>query len=93
MLSLLTFFAACGQTNAERLAVAGRIEGEVRAFDDFIEARGEVPADCRRTESAGVTEGDRLDVAVLAFSAALGRQNARTVRCMLWVDDLVSGYV
>jgi hypothetical protein len=58
-----------------------------------VEARAEqvlpdLPADCRRQSRSGVQAGDRLDVAVLKTDAALDRQNARTLRCAEWYDQL-----
>ncbi|WP_152912457.1 hypothetical protein [Candidatus Rhodobacter oscarellae] len=47
----------------------------------------EYPDDCRRTSRGGITEGDRLDVAVLKLDEALSRQNARTRRCADWYDQ------
>ncbi len=46
------------------------------------------PEDCRMTSTAGVDEGERLDVAVLKYDHALGRQNARTSRCAKWYDGI-----
>jgi len=60
------------------------------------EARAEqvlpdLPEDCRRLSYSGVRKGDRLDVAVLKADAALARQNARTMRCADWYDQLHAG--
>ncbi|MBZ8133207.1 hypothetical protein [Afifella sp. IM 167] len=46
------------------------------------------PADCGRRERSGVVVGDRLDIALLKTDRALGRANARIVRCDAWFDEL-----
>ena len=46
------------------------------------------PEDCRLTSTAGVEEGERLDVAVLKYDNALSRQNARTAYCAEWYDGI-----
>ncbi len=46
-----------------------------------------MPADCRSQETAGIELGERLDVAVLKYDAALARQNARVARCAEWYQS------
>ena len=77
------FCAACAQTDAERIDLAGKTVGEVRA----VALWPEYPADCRRIHRGGIQPGDRLDVAVLKLDEALFRQNARTLRCAAWYDQ------
>lgn len=85
-LSVVTFCAACDQTEA-RLDAVGADRG-ARAAERTLPA---LPADCRALSRAGVREGDRLDVALLKIDRALTRQNMRTTRCAEWYDQLRAG--
>lgn len=87
MLWIPTFCAACGQTDIARVQAAGEAVGEARAE----QVLPDLPADCRRQSRSGVQAGDRLDVAVLKTDTALDRQNARTLRCAEWYDQLQAG--
>ncbi|WP_164736729.1 hypothetical protein [Pararhodobacter zhoushanensis] len=78
--------AACAQTDAARLAAAGRSIGTARAAPAVAEVFATPPEDCRRTTRGGVLAGERLDVAVLRLDAALARQNARTLACADWLS-------
>jgi hypothetical protein len=80
------FLTACARSDTRLTDAAGDI-GRLRAADQLAD----LPSDCRRLAQAGVREGDRLDVALLATDAALDRQRARTVRCATWYDDLRAG--
>lgn len=51
----------------------------------------DLPEDCRRRERSGVSEGERLDAALLRTDAALGRANARAARCAAWFDAYREG--
>lgn len=82
-LSALAFLMSCGPINPRLEDAATRI-GEARAAEAPDPA---LPADCRRTERAGLVGGERLDEAVLLYDEALSRQNARTLRCADWYDD------
>lgn len=77
------FCAACAQTESARVQAAGEAVGEARAAAVWPV----YPDDCRRTSRGGISEGDRLDVAVLKMDEALARQNARTRRCADWYDQ------
>lgn len=87
-LSVMTFFAACDQTEA-RLETVGADRG-ARAAERTLPL---LPEDCRALSRAGVQEGDRLDVALLKIDRALTRQNMRTTRCAEWFDQLRAGLV
>jgi len=50
------------------------------------------PEDCRRKEASGVRVGEPLDVALIRTDQALGRANARVVRCRRWYDEIKQGY-
>lgn len=79
-----------GAAGAER-ATAISVPDIVAAAEAESEAAAtlpDLPADCRRTERTGVQTGDRLDAAVLVSDGALGRANARIVRCAAWHDEL-----
>lgn len=89
-LSTTLFFAACATDRARYLsAVATRADASiaVQAAEDADDIPDQ-PADCRKREAAGIGPGDRLDVAVVKYDAALGRANARAIRCAEWHDDL-----
>lgn len=90
-MSVLICCAACAQTDAARLAAAGRSIGTARAGPAIAEALATPPDDCRRTARGGVQAGERLDVAVLRLDAALARQNARTLACADWLDATRTG--
>jgi len=72
-----------GHINGARTDSAATTIGEIRASNVWPE----YPADCRRKERAVVPNGDRLDVAVRAYDAALTRQHARTDRCAACYDQ------
>jgi hypothetical protein len=46
------------------------------------------PNDCRRWQTSGVNEGDRLDLALLKTDQALNQANLRIKRCSTWYDGL-----
>ncbi|WP_202306361.1 hypothetical protein [Mesorhizobium sp. L-8-10] len=73
-------------------AMAGKA-GATIAAEAIEEGREvpDIPADCRRTEAGGVSLGDRLDVALVKTDRALGRANARVLRCAAWHDDYRKG--
>ena len=82
-LSILTFASSCGRTNqAERIKAAAVKIGETKAEEA---PKPSLPAYCRKTESAGVTD-ERLDEAVLIYDAALTTVNGRLVSCARWHD-------
>lgn len=85
MLLVLICLTACGRTD-------GRI---LRAADDVarlaVDQWPDLPADCRVRLSVGVSEGDRLDVVALRYSAALAAQNDRVSRCAAWYDENKGG--
>jgi hypothetical protein len=85
-LSMATFLNACDRTDAQLQAVGADagVRAAERTLPDF-------PHDCRSHSRAGVKQGDRLDVALLKFDAALSRQNGRTTRCGEWYDGLRRG--
>lgn len=88
-LLILIFLAACGQTDLKRIDTAAQTVGAVRADDVWPE----LPADCRLTSRSGIQRGDRLDVAVLKADAALSRQNARTLRCARWYQQIRAQFI
>jgi len=51
-----------------------------------------LPADCRKREHSGVTEGMRLDEATLRTDSALSSANARIGRCAHWYDETKLAY-
>jgi hypothetical protein len=86
VLLMATFLSACDRTDAHLQAVGADagVRAAERTLPDF-------PHDCRSHSRAGVKQGDRLDVALLKFDAALSRQNGRTTRCGEWYDSLRRG--
>lgn len=85
-LSVMIFCAACDQTEA-RLNAVGADRG-TRAAERTLP---DLPEECRILSRAGVRVGDRQDVAVLKYDAALSRQHGRTVYCAEWFDQLQKG--
>jgi len=81
--SILIWLAGCGLTDLQRAADAGDRLGQVRAAPPPA-----VPEDCRITTRAGVVPGERLDLALLRYDAALGAANARLRRCVGWWDQV-----
>ena len=73
--------AACAPTDSARVAEAAAQKAVLEA-----DRLPDLPADCRKQERAGLSQGERLDVAVLKLDAALTRQNARGERCAAWFD-------
>jgi len=51
-----------------------------------------LPADCRKREHSGVTEGMRLDEALLRTDSGLAGANARVGRCANWYDGTKHAY-
>ncbi len=86
VLSVMTFCAACAQTEA-RLEAVGADRG-TRAAERSLPP---LPEDCRLLSRAGVQRGDRLDVALLKVDRALALQNMRSTRCAQWYDQLRTG--
>jgi len=84
MLLLVPLFLSGCITAEERAISAGARLGKAAA-----EARPNpaLPADCRLKERSGVREGEPLDVALIKTDQALGRANARVLRCAAWHDD------
>jgi hypothetical protein len=50
------------------------------------------PAECGKRVRSGVSQGDRLDVAVIKTDIALGSANARGGRCAEWYNTLKRQY-
>lgn len=78
-------------TAESRLATAARTQAQADLTDEALAVSRRLPpqpADCRAQERSGVQVGDRLDVALLKTDRALGRANARVVRCAEWHDEL-----
>ncbi|WP_417708126.1 hypothetical protein [Roseibium aggregatum] len=50
------------------------------------------PEDCRRKDASGVRIGEPLDVALIRTDQALGRSNARVMRCGRLYDEIKQGY-
>lgn len=100
-LSALIFSTGCATDRAMRLAdaraeqaqaglveqAAGIAEAERAGSRDLAT----LPEDCRRRERSGVSEGERLDAALLRTDAALGRANARIARCADWHEHYRAG--
>ena len=83
----LIFLSACA-TNDERLRTAASLSAHVEASKELPG----YPEDCRRKEASGVRLGEPLDVALIRTDQALGRANARVVRCGRWYDEIKQGY-
>jgi hypothetical protein len=83
---MVTFCAACDRTEA-RLDAVGADRGK-RAAERTLP---NLPEECRILSRAGVREGDRQDVAVLKYDAALSLQHGRTIYCAEWYDQLRAG--
>ncbi len=83
----LIFLSACA-TNDERLRTAASLSAHVEASKELPG----YPEDCRRKEASGVRVGELLDVALIRTDQALGRANARVMRCSQWFDKIKQGY-
>ncbi|MFC6488043.1 hypothetical protein [Nitratireductor sp. GCM10026969] len=73
------------------MAAAGKRQADAGLVEQAIESARQLPdqpADCRVREHSGVIVGDRLDVALIKTDRALGRANARVIRCADWYDDI-----
>jgi hypothetical protein len=91
VLSTLIFSSGCATTDADRLAAATAGQADAALAPVAARKAGEVPplpADCRVRQRAGVTDGDRLDVAAVRLRAALDAANDRVTRCAAWYDDI-----
>ena len=77
---------SCG-TVEKRLSEASTTQGKSQAgvvLPDW-------PDDCRKTEAhAAVTEGAEVRSILIRERGQLDKQNARTVRCAAYYDDLQS---
>ncbi len=82
----LIFLSACA-TNDERLRTAASLSAHVEASKELPG----YPEDCRRKEASGVRLGEPLDVALIRTDQALGRANARVLRCSRWYDEIQNG--
>lgn len=82
--------------NATRTATQAGIVNDAAAIAEAERKAARLlpdqPQDCRRQETAGIAVGDRLDAALLKSDRALGRANARVLRCAGWYDDLKGGF-
>jgi hypothetical protein len=83
----LIFLSACA-TNDERLRTAAALSAQVEVTKELPG----YPEDCRRKEASGVRVGEPLDVALIRTDQALGRANARVMRCGRWYDEIKQGY-
>lgn len=86
------FLISCATVNPQdRINDAAKKKAEAGQVDQAIEATTQLPdqpGDCKRNERSGVTDGDRLDVALLKTDRALSRANSRVQRCANWYEDL-----
>lgn len=84
--------SSCATVNPkDRINEAARQEAQAGQVDQAIEATTQLPdqpGDCKRNERSGVTDGDRLDVALVKTDRALSRANGRVQRCANWYEDL-----
>lgn len=87
-IALLTalFLSACA-TDKERARNAGAELGQIAGQT----AWPDLPEDCRRQERSGVRKGEPLDTALIRTDRALGRANARVLRCAGWNDQIRNG--
>lgn len=86
-----TFLISCATADQERLNQAARTTAEAGQVESAIEQTTQLPPqpnDCENMERSGVTNGDRLDVALVKTDRALSRANSRVARCAAWYDDL-----
>lgn len=83
----LIFLSACA-TNDERLRTAAALSAQVEITKELPG----YPDDCRQKEASGVRVGEPLDVALIRTDQALGRANARVMRCSRWFDEIKQGY-
>ena len=83
--------SACAAGSAQtRLNEAARVGAEAGLVPEALAAARlpEYPPDCRRWQPSGVSEGDRLDAALLKTDQALTQANLRVRRCATWYDEL-----
>ena len=83
----LFFLSACA-TNDERLRTSAALSAQIETSRELPG----YPEDCRRKEASGVRIGEPLDVALIRTDQALGRANARVMRCSRWYDEIKQGY-
>ena len=98
MLLILIFLAGCAPSRfiaAEReRASAGQVD---RALDVVADAKAigrslpAYPDACRRTYRSAVSQGDRLDAALVKTDRALSRANGQIRECAGWYDELRTG--
>jgi hypothetical protein len=78
---------ACA-TDEDRLRIAAATSAQVEAGRQLPD----YPEDCRQKEVSGVRIGEPLDVALIRIDQALGRANARVLRCGQWYDEIQNGF-
>lgn len=85
------FLISCATADQERLNQAARTTAEAGQVETAIAQTTQLPSqpdDCDNMERSGVTDGDRLDVALVKTDRALSRANSRVARCAAWYEDL-----
>lgn len=82
--------SGCAAGSQERLNSAARNEVQASLVTQALDVgRGPpLPTDCRHWQTSGVTEGDRLDAALVKTDQALYQANQRVRRCANWYDGL-----
>jgi len=80
--------AAATKAAANQVPLALSVADEERRIG---RALPDYPAACRRTYSAGIRQGDRLDAALLKTDRALSRANGQIVECAGWYDEIRKG--
>lgn len=87
------FLTACADGRIARLNTAEKIKTEAGLVEQALKSTPlpDLPADCRKQETASPKLGDRLDTAALTIDAARDRANARVLRCAGFYDDVKRG--
>ncbi len=76
---------AAANTTQDALAVADQERDIGRVLPTY-------PSECKTLHRAGVSAGDRLDVAVVKYDRALGRANAQIRTCADWYAAIKDGF-
>ena len=94
LVPLIAMFLIGCRTSEDRLNDAASTRAQAGLVEEAIAAGQilpEMPKDCRRWESSGVTTGDRLDAALVKTDKALTKANLRVRRCYNWYKDIKEG--
>lgn len=92
VLSTLLFLSGCAAGSQQRMNAAARTGAEAGLVNQALAAGRfpDYPDDCRRWQTSGVQENDRLDAALVKTDQALTQSNLRVRRCADWYDSVAA---